>query len=102
LDFRAEGPSFVDDSGYEILGFCGHPRIAMELFRDAGEVFGSRSLPDVLSRVSAEQLAASRIPLVHGERAVRLARQKLPGERILRIEHVLCRLRFNHPSHTTR
>jgi len=24
---------FVDDSGYEILGFCAHPRIAMELFR---------------------------------------------------------------------
>lgn len=26
-------PSFVDDSGYEIVGFCRHPRIAMELFR---------------------------------------------------------------------
>jgi len=26
-------PPFVDDSGYEILGFCLHPRIGMELFR---------------------------------------------------------------------
>lgn len=26
-------PTFVDDSGYEILGFCRHPRISMELFR---------------------------------------------------------------------
>jgi len=26
-------PAFIDDSGYEILGFCLHPRIAMELFR---------------------------------------------------------------------
>lgn len=23
---------FIDDSGYEIRGFCRHPRIAMELF----------------------------------------------------------------------
>ncbi len=29
--FQAGSP-FVDDSGYEILGFCRHPRIAMELF----------------------------------------------------------------------
>jgi hypothetical protein len=25
-------PAFVDDSGYEILGLCRHPRIGMELF----------------------------------------------------------------------
>ncbi|HUO73007.1 MAG TPA: hypothetical protein VMU39_19725 [Solirubrobacteraceae bacterium] len=25
-------PPLVDDSGYEIVGFCRHPRIAMELF----------------------------------------------------------------------
>ena len=31
--FHTESPPFVDDSGYEILGFCRHPRIAMELFR---------------------------------------------------------------------
>ena len=31
--FQAESPPFVDDSGYEILGFCCHPRIAMELFQ---------------------------------------------------------------------
>jgi hypothetical protein len=30
--FRPESPPFVDDSGYEILGFCRHPRIGMELF----------------------------------------------------------------------
>jgi hypothetical protein len=24
---------YVDDSGYEILGFCRHPRIGMELFQ---------------------------------------------------------------------
>jgi hypothetical protein len=24
---------FIDDSGYEIVGFCRHPRIAMELFK---------------------------------------------------------------------
>jgi hypothetical protein len=26
-------PPFVDDSGYEIVGTCWHPRIGMELFR---------------------------------------------------------------------
>ena len=31
--FEAASPAFIDDSGYEILGFCLHPRIAMELFR---------------------------------------------------------------------
>lgn len=30
---EAASPAFIDDSGYEILGFCLHPRIAMELFR---------------------------------------------------------------------
>jgi hypothetical protein len=30
--FGAASPVFVDDSGYEIVGFCRHPRIAMELF----------------------------------------------------------------------
>ncbi len=30
--FQAGSPAFVDDSGYEIPGFCRHPRIAMELF----------------------------------------------------------------------
>lgn len=30
--FQAVDPT-VDDSGYEILGFCRHPRVAMELFR---------------------------------------------------------------------
>jgi hypothetical protein len=25
--------AYLDDSGYEIVGFCRHPRIAMELFR---------------------------------------------------------------------
>ena len=27
-----EMTSFVDDSGFEVRGFCRHPRIAMELF----------------------------------------------------------------------
>jgi len=31
--FQAASPPFVDDSGYEICGFCRHPRIAMELFQ---------------------------------------------------------------------
>jgi hypothetical protein len=31
--FQVEEPAFIDDSGYEILGFCRHPRVAMELFR---------------------------------------------------------------------
>jgi hypothetical protein len=31
--FHAAAPAFIDDSGYEILGFCRHPRIGMELFR---------------------------------------------------------------------
>jgi hypothetical protein len=30
--FHATSPPFVDDSGYEIVGFCRHPRIGMELF----------------------------------------------------------------------
>ena len=30
--FQPSSPPFVDDTGYEILGFCRHPRIAMELF----------------------------------------------------------------------
>lgn len=25
-------PPIVDDSGYEVVGFCRHPRIAMDLF----------------------------------------------------------------------
>jgi hypothetical protein len=25
-------PPFVDDGGYEIVGFCRHPRIGMQLF----------------------------------------------------------------------
>lgn len=33
LYFQAASPPFVDDSGYEIVGFCRHPRIGMELFR---------------------------------------------------------------------
>jgi hypothetical protein len=33
LYFQGEQAPFVDDSGYEILGFCRHPRIGMELFR---------------------------------------------------------------------
>lgn len=31
--FQAASPPFIDDSGYEILGFCRHPQIAMELFQ---------------------------------------------------------------------
>jgi hypothetical protein len=31
--FQAASPSYIDDSGYEVLGFCRHPRIAMELFQ---------------------------------------------------------------------
>lgn len=33
LYFQAATPVFVDDSGYEIRGFCRHPRVAMELFQ---------------------------------------------------------------------
>ena len=33
LYFQAQTPPYMDDSGYQILGFCRHPRIAMELFR---------------------------------------------------------------------
>ena len=33
LYFQAEQPPFTDDSGYEILGFCRHPCVGMELFR---------------------------------------------------------------------
>jgi hypothetical protein len=29
---KAFVPAFRDDTGYEIRGFCRHPRIAMELF----------------------------------------------------------------------
>lgn len=29
---EAASPPFVDDAGYEIVGFCRHPRIGMELF----------------------------------------------------------------------
>ena len=31
--FQALEPSAFDDAGYEIVGGCLHPRIAMELFR---------------------------------------------------------------------
>jgi len=33
LYFLGVSPPYVDDSGYEILGACRHPRIGMELFR---------------------------------------------------------------------
>jgi len=32
---------FIDDSGYEIVGFCRHPRIAMELFVPQGPKLSS-------------------------------------------------------------
>ena len=32
LYFKALVPAYRDDSGYEIRGFCRHPRVAMELF----------------------------------------------------------------------
>lgn len=31
--FQALSPPYIDDTGYEVVGFCRHPRIAMELFR---------------------------------------------------------------------
>lgn len=31
--FQTAPAPYIDDSGYEILGFCRHPRIGMELFR---------------------------------------------------------------------
>jgi hypothetical protein len=30
---HAAEPPYTDDSGYEIIGYCRHPRIAMELFQ---------------------------------------------------------------------
>ena len=33
LYLQAALTRFVDDSGYEIVGFCRHPRIGMELFQ---------------------------------------------------------------------
>ena len=32
LSFAALDPPALDDSGYEVVGFCRHPRIAMDLF----------------------------------------------------------------------
>jgi hypothetical protein len=57
--FCAAVPAFVDDSGYEILGFCRHPRIAMELFRrqrEAGSA-GDRC-PLFVPRLEADRSAA--------------------------------------------
>ena len=31
--FQEYDPPFEDDIGYEVVGFCRQPRIAMELFR---------------------------------------------------------------------
>jgi hypothetical protein len=30
---HAPAPPHTDDDGYEVVGFCRHPRIAMDLFR---------------------------------------------------------------------
>jgi hypothetical protein len=39
-------PPYIDDSGYAILGFCRHPRIAMELFETRGRrLAGSERCP---------------------------------------------------------
>ena len=31
--FQASTPPFIDESGYQIIGLCRHPRIGMELFQ---------------------------------------------------------------------
>jgi len=51
--FQAMSPAHVDDSGYEVVGFCRHPRIAMPLFRTQKlDLSNSRDCPLFVSRPS--------------------------------------------------
>jgi hypothetical protein len=59
--FCAAAPAFVDDSGYEILGFCRHPRIAMELFRRRREAGSAADrCPVFVARLAADRSTESR------------------------------------------
>lgn len=61
--FHAASPAFVDDSGYEILGFCRQPRIGMELFRPKklGQCKSERC-PLFVPRASTERASESAQP----------------------------------------
>ena len=50
--FQPASPPFVDDSGYEIPGFCRHPRIGMELFRPQKLNLSSDRCPLFLRRAA--------------------------------------------------
>lgn len=48
-------PPFIDDSGYEIRGFCRHPRISMELFQPQRlQASGADRCPLFLRRVTRD------------------------------------------------
>jgi len=51
--FQALAARHIDDSGYEIPGFCGHPRIGMELFRAERRDLSADRCPLFLRRSAA-------------------------------------------------
>ncbi len=54
--FEAEPSPFIDDTGYEVLGFCRQPRIGMELFRPKKlELPAAERCPVFVRRVSPER-----------------------------------------------
>jgi hypothetical protein len=58
--FCAAAPAFVDDSGYEIVGFCRHPRIAMELFRRQRQTGSATDrCPVFVARLATDHPSAS-------------------------------------------
>lgn len=42
---HAQAQPFLDDAGYEIVGFCRHPRIAMQLFRSRRDLSNAERCP---------------------------------------------------------
>ncbi|MGH2872446.1 MAG: hypothetical protein ACRDL5_08285 [Solirubrobacteraceae bacterium] len=50
---------FTEDSGYEVVGFCRHPRIAMELFRSRLEPSASERCPGFVRGAGVSEPAES-------------------------------------------
>ena len=62
LYFQAATPVFVDDSGYEIRGFCRHPRVAMELFQPRNATSQAIAAHCSSARPAERTGAAERLP----------------------------------------
>ncbi|HUA02616.1 MAG TPA: hypothetical protein VMB27_01860 [Solirubrobacteraceae bacterium] len=63
LYFHSESPPWVDDSGYEVVGFCRQPRIGMELFKPQKlELSGDEHCPVFVRKVVSDRSATESAP----------------------------------------